>query len=138
MADADWGWKKRKDESLEDEEDEDSSIPLEDEIATSLDLKRSPYIYKSYKYKQPYMLARRPSRTSYPYRAYARYGQSIPRPEGRQYSYASMADMDWGWKKRSQLPALMGTNNDEAGEVLANALDKRNLASLAKSNNFHA
>ena len=35
-----------------------------------------------------------------PYRAYARYGQSIPRPEGRQYSYASMADMDWGWKKR--------------------------------------
>ena len=35
-----------------------------------------------------------------PYRAYARYGQAIPRPEGRQYSYASMADMDWGWKKR--------------------------------------
>jgi len=146
MGDIDWS--KR---SLEDEEDEDSSIPLEDEIATSLDLKRSPYIYKSYKYKQPYMLARRPSRTSYtekrrsqrykqfyqPYRAYARYGQSIPRPEGRQYSYASMADMDWGWKKRSQLPALMGASNDDADdEVLANASDKRNLASLAKNNFF--
>jgi len=132
MGDIDWS--KR---SLEDEEDEDSSIPLEDEIATSLDLKRSPYIYKSYKYKQPYMLARRPSRTSYPYRAYARYGQAIPRPEGRQYSYASMADMDWGWKKRSQLPALMGASNDDADdEVLADASDKRNLASLAKNNFF--
>merc|ERR1712223_2294058 len=134
MGDIDWS--KR---SLEDVEDEDSSMPLEDEISTSLDLKRSPYIYKSYKYRRPYVLARRPSRTLYPYRAYARYGQAIPRPEGRQYSYASMADMDWGWKKRSQLPALMGTSNDEADdEVLANALDKRNLASLAKSNNFHA
>jgi len=141
-------WSKR---SLEDVEDEDSSMPLEDEISTSLDLKRSPYIYKSYKYRQPYMLARRPSRTSYtekrrsqrykqfyqPYRAYARYGQAIPRPEGRQYSYASMADMDWGWKKRSQLPALMGASNDDADdEVLANASDKRNLASLAKNNFF--
>merc|ERR1711971_630696 len=134
MGDIDWS--KR---SLEDEEEEDTaSTPLEDEIATSLDLKRSPY--GSYKYRQPYMLARRPARPAlYPYRAYARYGQStIPRPEGRQYSYASMADMDWGWKKRSQLPALMGASNDDAAddEVLANALDKRNLAALAENNFF--
>merc|ERR1712038_2074480 len=143
MGDIDWS--KR---SLEDVEDEDSSMPLQDEISTSLDLKRSPYIYKSYKYRQPYMLARRPSRTSYtekrrsqrykqfyqPYRAYARYGQAIPRPEGRQYSYASMADMDWGWKKRSQLPALMGASNDDADDPLTE--DKRNLASLAKNNFF--
>jgi len=138
MADADWGWKKRKDESLEEDEEEDTATPLEDEIATSLDLKRSPLVYNwSSKYRRPYMLARRPGRTIYPYRAYARYGQAIPRPEGRQYSYASMADMDWGWKKRSQLPALMGASNDDADEeVLANALDKRNLASLAKNNFF--
>jgi len=133
MGDIDWS--KR---SLEDEEDEDTaSTPLEDEIATSLDLKRSPY--GSYKYRQPYTLARRPARPAlYPYRAYARYGQSIPRPEGRRYSYASMADQDWGWKKRSQLPALMGASNDDADddEVLANALDKRNLAALAKNNFF--
>lgn len=135
MGDIDWS--KR---SLEDE-DEDESNPLEDEIATSLELKRSPYTYKSYKYRQPYMLPRRPSRTAIsrtayaPYRAYARYG-AIPRPQGRQYAYASMADADWGWKKRSQLPALMGTNTEDAEEVLANALDKRNLAALAKNNFF--
>ena len=53
--------------SLEDEEaeEEDTSNPLEDEIATSLDLKRSPYVYRTYKYRQPYMLARRPGRTVY-------------------------------------------------------------------------
>jgi len=135
MGDIDWS--KR---SLEDE-DEDESNPLEDEIATSLELKRSPYTYRSYKYRQPYMLPRRPSRTAIsrtayaPYRAYARYG-AIPRPQGRRYAYASMADADWGWKKRSQLPALMGTNTEDAEEVLANALDKRNLASLAKNNFF--
>lgn len=135
MGDIDWT--KR---SLEDE-DENESNPLEDEIATSLELKRSPYTYRSYKYRQPYMLPRRPSRTSIsrtayaPYRAYARYG-AIPRPQGRQYAYASMADADWGWKKRSQLPALMGTNTEDAEEVLANALDKRNLAALAKNNFF--
>jgi hypothetical protein len=135
MGDIDWT--KR---SLEDE-DENESNPLEDEIATSLELKRSPYTYRSYKYRQPYMLPRRPSRTAIsrtaysPYRAYARYG-AIPRPQGRQYAYASMADADWGWKKRSQLPALMGTNTEDAEEVLANALDKRNLASLAKNNFF--
>lgn len=135
MGDIDWS--KR---SLEDE-DENESNPLEDEIATSLELKRSPYTYRSYKYRQPYMLPRRPSRTAIsrtaysPYRAYARYG-AIPRPQGRQYAYASMADADWGWKKRSQLPALMGTNTEDAEEVLANALDKRNLAALAKNNFF--
>jgi len=135
MGDIDWT--KR---SLEDD-DENESNPLEDEIATSLELKRSPYTYRSYKYRQPYMLPRRPSRTAIsrtayaPYRAYARYG-AIPRPQGRQYAYASMADADWGWKKRSQLPALMGTNTEDAEEVLANALDKRNLASLAKNNFF--
>lgn len=134
MGDIDWT--KR---SLD--EDEDESNPLEDEIATSLELKRSPYTYRSYKYRQPYMLPRRPSRTAIsrtaysPYRAYARYG-AIPRPQGRQYAYASMADADWGWKKRSQLPALMGTNTEDAEEVLANALDKRNLAALAKNNFF--
>lgn len=131
---------KVKKTSLEDE-DENESNPLEDEIATSLELKRSPYTYRSYKYRQPYMLPRRPSRTAIsrtaysPYRAYARYG-AIPRPQGRQYAYASMADADWGWKKRSQLPALMGTNTEDAEEVLANALDKRNLAALAKNNFF--
>jgi len=134
MGDIDWS--KR---SLD--EDEEESNPLEDEIATSLELKRSPYTYRSYKYRQPYMLPRRPSRTAIsrtaysPYRAYARYG-AIPRPQGRQYAYASMADADWGWKKRSQLPALMGTNTEDAEEVLANALDKRNLAALAKNNFF--
>lgn len=134
MGDIDWT--KR---SLD--EDEDESNPLEDEIATSLELKRSPYTYRSYKYRQPYMLPRRPSRTAIsrtayaPYRAYARYG-AIPRPQGRQYAYASMADADWGWKKRSQLPALMGTNTEDAEEVLADALDKRNLAALAKNNFF--
>lgn len=43
---------------------------------------------------------------SQPYQAYARYGSSISRPQTRNslgqraYSYASMADADWGWKKR--------------------------------------
>merc|ERR1740123_1794207 len=110
MGGADWGmgWGSRdkteyilkvKRQSLEDE-DEDESNPLEDEIATSLELKISPYTYRSYKYRQPYMLPRRPSRTAIsrtayapdktkrrsrryrqpryqPYRAYARYG-AIP------------------------------------------------------------
>jgi len=158
MGDADWGWgwgqKKRSGyRSLEDEEEEES-VPLEDEISSNLNLKRNPIaVYKSQLYKRPYALPRRPSRTAYsrtayapdkrssrryrpryqPYRAYARYG-AIPRPEGRQYSYASMADMDWGWKKRSQLPALMGTNESADDEPLTE--DKRNLASLAKNNFF--
>jgi len=42
--------------------------------------------------------------------------------------------MDWGWKKRSQLPALMGTNESADDEPLTE--DKRNLASLAKNNFF--
>merc|ERR1719367_2162330 len=135
MGDIDWS--KR---SLEDEEKEES-VPLEDEISSNLNLKRNPIaVYKSQLYKRPYALPRRPSRTAFsrtsyaPYRAYARYG-AIPRPEGRRYAYASMADADWGWKKRSQLPALMGANSED-DEVLADALDKRNLASLAKNNFF--
>merc|ERR1712141_526177 len=54
-----------------------------------------------------------------PYQAYARYGGLVSKPQTRnnlgerQYSYASMADMDWGWKKRSQWPALLENEDYE-------------------------
>jgi len=125
MADAEWGWKKRAVNSNFDDEDMD-----QDQDLAPLALKRG---YKSYKYRQPYMIAR-PSHDIYnPYQAYAKYG-AISRPQTRklgprQYNYASMADMDWGWKKRSQLPALLEIDEDDLSEP-----EKRNLASLARFN----
>merc|ERR1712018_710510 len=71
-------------------------------------------VQKSYKYKQPYMRARPSLDAAYsPYQAYARYGGLVSKPQTRnnlgerQYSYASMADMDWGWKKRSGISSLI-------------------------------
>ena len=46
-------------------------VKTSDEFATSLELKRSPYTYRSYKYRQPYMLPRRPSRTAISRTAYS-------------------------------------------------------------------
>jgi len=81
-----------------------------------------------------------------PYQAYARYGGLVSKPQTRnnlgerQYSYASMADMDWGWKKRSQWPALLENEDYEIvpdDEMIDNLeLEKKNLASLAAHNMF--
>ena len=46
-------------------------VKTSDEFVTSLELKRSPYTYRSYKYRQPYMLPRRPSRTAISRTAYS-------------------------------------------------------------------
>merc|ERR1711993_103579 len=137
MADADWGWKKRSmDDSI------DNPIPE----ALYPDEKRGA-VQKSYKYKQPYMRARPSLDAAYsPYQAYARYGGLVSKPQTRnnlgerQYSYASMADMDWGWKKRSQWPALLENEDYEIvpdDEMIDNLeLEKKNLASLAAHNMF--
>jgi len=104
-------------------------------------------VQKSYKYKQPYMRARPSLDAAYsPYQAYARYGGLVSKPQTRnnlgerQYSYASMADMDWGWKKRSQWPALLENEDYEIvpdDEMIDNLeLEKKNLASLAAHNMF--
>jgi len=119
MGDIDWAKRSFDDEDMDQDQD-----------LAPLALKRG---YKSYKYRQPYMIAR-PSHDIYnPYQAYAKYG-AISRPQTRklgprQYNYASMADMDWGWKKRSQLPALLEIDEDDLSEP-----EKRNLASLARFN----
>jgi len=104
-------------------------------------------VQKSYKYKQPYMRARPSLDAAYsPYQAYARYGGLVSKPQTRnnlgerQYSYASMADMDWGWKKRSQWPALLENEDYEIvpdDDMIDNLeLEKKNLASLAAHNMF--
>jgi len=121
----DVGWAKR---SFEDEPAPASSME-----ALVANPKRT--YFKSYKYRQPYML---PYDT--PYQAYARFGSTIARPQTRKlsdkaYSYASMADMDWGWKKRSQLPALLDLDDiDKLDEDSMTSEEKRNIAALAKSN----
>lgn len=131
MADTDWGWKKRADESSEEEED---SEPAEDD--GELDKRSSKVLhsyYTPYKYRQPYALA---SSSYMPHKSQAEPQSSInaaaaadsgvnqisrdirSRNGNKLYNYASMADMDWGWKrKRSDID-----------------LFKRNLASLARGN----
>jgi len=154
MADADWGWKKRSDENVEESPEVE---PL------GLSSKRG--FSRSYKYRQPYMRARPradriqrysgkrggPNTFYQPHQAYARY-EPIARPQtrklgDRQYAFYSMADADWGWKKRSELPARLNLD-DESEEAsmddemekrnIASLLDKRNIASLAGSNMFPA
>jgi len=130
MADADWGWKKRRDDSYD-----------YDPIAQALseDSKRSPVRYsKTYKYSQPYMKAR-PNMDA----KYSNYGVARPQTRNslgeRQYSFG-MADMDWGWKKRSQWPALMDIEDaieipdDDVEDNLE--MEKKNVAALAEQNMF--
>jgi len=130
MADADWGWKKRRDDSYD-----------YDPIAQALseDSKRSPVRYsKTYKYKQPYMKAR-PNMDA----KYSNYGVARPQTRNnlgeRQYSFG-MADMDWGWKKRSQWPAIMDLEDaieipdDDVEDELE--MEKKNVAALAEQNMF--
>jgi hypothetical protein len=57
--------------------------------------------------------------------------------------YFGMADADWGWKKRSQWPAMLELDNvdqdvDTPDEDLIDNLDleKKNIGSLAHSNMF--
>jgi hypothetical protein len=123
MADTDWGWKKR---SMEDDSDDDV-IAVDDETDVDKRSKYSNNYYLPYKYRQPHSLA------STSYRGYAEPQSSIAaaaaaaehaisqrsRGGDRQYGYVSMADLDWGWKKKRA---------DSAD------LSKRNLASLARGN----
>jgi len=138
--------------------------------ALSEDSKRSPVRYaKTYKYSQPYMKARpnmdakysKSVRTWFGKRAhpviylkglkranspltyYDNYGVARPQTRNnlgeRQYSFG-MADMDWGWKKRSQWPALMDLEDaieipdDEVEDNLE--MEKKNVAALAEQNMF--
>lgn len=102
------------------------------------DDKRSPSIYqRSYKYRQPYMKAN-PSKDA----AYLPYAFARPQTRNslgeRQYSFG-MADMDWGWKKRSQWPAYVDIEDlDIPDEDLIDnpKLEKKNLAALAQTNMF--
>merc|ERR1712165_363414 len=83
-----------------------------------------------------------------PYRAYSRFSGSISKPQTRnnlgerQYNYFGMADADWGWKKRSQWPAMLEMedvdNVDTPDEDIIDNLDleKKNIGSLAHSNMF--
>jgi len=179
MADADWGWKKRTDTSIEE--------PVRDYLKRAA----NPYSYH-YKYKQPYMRPR-PQKDPYqhwtqqlkqwgkranhpisylkranhpisylkranhpisylkraghptvfyqPYRAYSRFSGSISKPQTRNtMNYFGMADADWGWKKRSQWPAMVELDNvDDVDNTLdADNLDleKKNIGSLAQTNMF--
>jgi len=132
MADANWGWKKRSDDNADYQ-----SVPDVEALSTP---KRG--IQRSYKYRQPYMRARPRADRIQPYQAYARYG-AISRPQtrklgNRQYAFYSMADAPWGWKKRSELPALLPNLNEEIEDTnpMEEDLEKRNLASMARSNMF--
>lgn len=120
--------------------------PLDDgPVAEALNAqqpKRANY-HLPYKYRQPYMQARRRVAAYQPYssRGYSRYTrpQSRTKNGDRQYAYASMADMDWGWKKRSQLPAWL--EYADADDVEDNveeeeARSKKNVASLARANGY--
>jgi hypothetical protein len=130
MADANWGWKKRSDDNAD--------LPDAEALSTP----KRGFIQRSYKYRQPYMRARPRADRIQPYQAYARYG-AISRPQtrklgNRQYSFYSMADAPWGWKKRSELPALLPNLNEEIEDTnpMEEDLEKRNLASMARSNMF--
>jgi len=128
MADADWGWKKRTDTSIEE--------PVRDYLKRAA----NPYSYH-YKYKQPYMRPR-PQKDPYqPYRAYSRFSGSISKPQTRNtMNYFGMADADWGWKKRSQWPAMVELDNvDDVDDTLDEDnldLEKKNIGSLAQTNMF--
>jgi len=120
---------------------------IEEPVRDYLKRAANPYSYH-YKYKQPYMRPR-PQKDPYqPYRAYSRFSGSISKPQTRnnlgerQYNYFGMADADWGWKKRSQWPAMLEMEDvddvDTPDEDIIDNLDleKRNIGSLAHSNMF--
>jgi len=127
MADANWGWKKRSDDNLDEESPDVEALSAP---------KRG--FQRSYKYRQPYMRARPRADRIQPYQAYARYG-AIARPQtrklgDRQYAFYSMADAPWGWKKRSVLPAFI--DDSEEDTPMEEELEKRNVAAMARSNMF--
>merc|ERR1712004_962326 len=137
MADAEWGWGFGPNLKRDEQKSADyQSVPDVEALSTP---KRG--IQRSYKYRQPYMRARPRADRIQPYQAYARYG-AISRPQtrklgNRQYAFYSMADAPWGWKKRSELPALQDLNEEiEDTNPMEEELEKRNVASMARSNMF--
>jgi len=113
---------------------------IEEPVRDYLKRAANPYSYH-YKYKQPYMRPR-PQKDPYqPYRAYSRFSGSISKPQTRNtMNYFGMADADWGWKKRSQWPAMVELDNmDDVDDTLDEDnldLEKKNIGSLAQTNMF--
>jgi hypothetical protein len=93
MADTDWGWKKRAALTDEDDHEQPSGMYHNYLMKKARGYKHRPY----YGYNTRNYVSSR-YRTS-PYTSAVR-SRNIKRP--RQYNYHSMADMDWGWKRKKR------------------------------------
>jgi len=115
MADTDWGWKKRGVMSDEDDHEVPSSLYHNYLMKKARGYKHRPnYGYSTRNYK--YLVS--------PHAGASR-SRSIRQP--RTYNYHSMADMDWGWKrkKRTGNDYLDNAENDsELNDISEEELDK--------------
>ena len=112
MADSDWGWKKRGAPAAPAAAAEGEDESSEDDGAAAV-AARGPSTASllSRYYKQ--QASRYPS---YLYRPYVSASRRSPRvSRDRQYGFHSMADSDWGWKKRSA-PSV-GVNKRHIGSL---------------------
>jgi len=104
MADTDWGWKKRGIMSDEDDHEVPSSLYHNYLMKKARGYKHRPnygYSTRNYKYLvSPHTGASRP--------------RSIRQP--RTYNYHSMADMDWGWKRKKRTENDAFDNAEDGSE----------------------
>ena len=126
MADADWGWKKRTSDSV-------NAKDLYDFYKTH---KLASDYWK--RFGQPYYQPYYASRTAVPAYSYQAYSYGLPKANSvkaqrtsnpnkeKQYSYHSMADMDWGWKRKRSGNEQVYVDDYEIPQ-------KKNVASLARN-----
>lgn len=103
MADSDWGWKKRGAISTE-EDDHDRPTSLYHNYL----MKKA----RGYKHRPNYGYSTR----NYRYLISPHTGASRPRSirQPRNYNYHSMADMDWGWKRKKRTGNDVFENTEDA------------------------
>lgn len=105
MADTDWGWRKRGAVSDEDDHERPNGLYHNYLRKKARGYKHRPYYgrYKSRNYN--YLRS--------PYTSGVR-SRSIKRPQN--YNYRSMADMDWGWKRKKRTGIDLFDNSAESSE----------------------
>lgn len=106
MADTDWGWRKRAALSNEDDHERPNGLYHNYLMKKARGYKHRPYYgysprNRNYSYlRSPYTSASR--------------SRSIKRPQN--HNYASMADMDWGWKRKKRTGMDLFDNSAEPSD----------------------
>jgi len=105
MADSDWGWKKRGAISADEDDHEGPNSLYHNYL-----MKKG----RGYKHRPNYGYTTR----NYRYLISPHIGASRPRSirQPRNYNYHSMADMDWGWKRKKRTGKDILDNTEDASD----------------------